>query len=330
MKYKSLNLACFGLMTIATTTLVFFTASTKISARANEVKSPVTANRQADGSLGNKDTVNPVQLIQQGQTAITDRNWGKAETIWQQVIQLQPNNADAYSNLCEAFARQDKIEPAKAQCHKAIELDPKLANAYYSRGFLKGFKLNDSSGSLADYNKAILLHRDSANELDPKVAEVYYARAYLKSNKLNDVSGSLVDYNKAIELDPKHANAYNNRAELKYQNLNDNLGALADYSKAIELYPNSHAMAYKNRGFLKGFKLNDIPGALADFDRAIAISPKFAHAYAERADLKEQKMQDRAGAIQDYRQAVKFYREEGEMADVQKTIEKLRKLGALA
>jgi Flp pilus assembly protein TadD len=122
--------------------LVGFTSSTEISARANGVRHPVTVNRiSIDLSLANGDKVNPEQLIQQGQTATKDRDWGNAETIWQQVIQIQPNNAYAYSNLCEALARQDKLDRAKAQCQKEIELDPKLANAYYSRGFLRGFRL---------------------------------------------------------------------------------------------------------------------------------------------------------------------------------------------
>ncbi len=130
MNPKSLNLTSIGLMTIMTTILVGF-SSTEISAHANEVRYPVDSNRQAiEGSLVQGDKVSPDLLIQQGKTAIKDRDWRKAETIWQQVIQLQPNNADAYSNLCEVLARLDKLDRAKEQCQKAIDLDPKLAHAY--------------------------------------------------------------------------------------------------------------------------------------------------------------------------------------------------------
>ncbi|HEX7414509.1 MAG TPA: tetratricopeptide repeat protein, partial [Bacteroidia bacterium] len=50
---------------------------------------------------------------------------------------------------------------------KAIELNPKYANAYMVRGMCKD-ELKDYNGSIQDYNKAI--------ELNPKYTDAYMAR----------------------------------------------------------------------------------------------------------------------------------------------------------
>jgi tetratricopeptide (TPR) repeat protein len=155
-----------------------------------------------------------------------------------------------------------------AKLDRAIQQNPRNAEAYRNRGELKLDKLNDIQGALADYNKAIALK--------PKDAKTYISRGDLKRNRLNDSSGALADYNKAIQLKPRDSNAYNNRGLLKVDKLNDAAGALADYNKAIELDP-KYVHAYNNRGLLKVDKLNDAAGALADYNKAIELDPKSAN-----------------------------------------------------
>ena len=60
-----------------------------------------------------------------------------------------------------------KYQDAIEDLDKAIELDPKLKNAYYGRGDVK-YALGNFQDAIEDYNKAI--------ELKPDYAKAYYGR----------------------------------------------------------------------------------------------------------------------------------------------------------
>ncbi len=61
-------------------------------------------------------------------------------------------------------------EQAVAQFDKAIEIDPRYADAYNARGLIRQ-QSNDLNGALQDFNKVI--------ELSPKGAEAYSNRGLL-------------------------------------------------------------------------------------------------------------------------------------------------------
>jgi len=143
-----------------------------------------------------------------------------------------PKNAEEPSlSKVEKGSFEDTIKDA----NKAIELNPKDAEAYYNRGTAKG-SLGDRIGSMKDFNKAI--------ELKPKYSQAYYSRGFLK-NKLGDHTGAMKDFNKVVTLDPKGAIPYYSRGVTKNQ-LGDKKGALEDLSKAGELgYSESYEMIRK-------------------------------------------------------------------------------------
>ena len=74
------------------------------------------------------------EWVQQGNAALEAKNYPEAEKVWRRVIQLDPKSAVAFSNLCEALYRQDKLDEAMGLCRKAIALDPKLPDAYKNLG----------------------------------------------------------------------------------------------------------------------------------------------------------------------------------------------------
>jgi tetratricopeptide (TPR) repeat protein len=235
-------------------------------------------------------------------------------------ISLNPQYVPAYNN--RGSLKTDQLndqQGALSDFNKAISLNRQYAIAYYNRAVLKDHKLNDPQGALSDFNKAISLNR--------QYAIAYYNRAVLKDQKLNDPQGTLADYNQVISLNPKFVYAYYNRAVLKNNKLNDPQGALADYNRVISLNP-KFVYAYNNRAVLKHKKLNDPQGALADYNKAISLNPKSAPAYTNRAVLKNNKLNDRTGAIQDFRTAAKIFRENGQTANLQLVINRLRALGA--
>jgi len=187
-------------------------------------------------------------------------NEDRAIVDYSKAIELDPKYADAYYNRGIAYKRKGNLDQAIADYSKAIELDPKLATAYNNRGIAYRAKGNLDQ-AIADYTKAI--------ELDPKNATAYNNRGivYAEQKKYDQ---AIADFSKAIELDPKYAFAYNNRGNA-YSDQKKYDQAIADYSKAIELDP-KYANAYWGRGLAfreKGLKAQ----AIADFEMYLRLVP---------------------------------------------------------
>ncbi len=157
-------------------------------------------------------------------------------------------------------ANLGKYKEAIENYDKAIELNPKYADAYNNRGNAK-LHSGKNEEAIEDYNKAI--------ELDPQY-DTYYNRgnAKLHSGKNEE---AIEDYNKAIELNPKYAKAYNNRGFTK-SDLGDFKEAIEDYDKAIKLN-SKDAAAYINRGVAK-LALGRHEEAKKDYDKAKTLFAK--------------------------------------------------------
>jgi tetratricopeptide (TPR) repeat protein len=122
--------------------------------------------------------------------------------------------------------------------NKAIELNPKYADAYFGRGVTyHSFSKHDEA--ISDYNKAI--------ELNPKYADAYYNRGLIYGG-LGKYDNSFSDLNKAIELNPKYANAYYNRGVV-YLMHGYNVSAIQDLKYAIQINPDLRNDAKTNRNF---------------------------------------------------------------------------------
>ncbi|GEM_PF-1415111 len=175
--------------------------------------------------------------------------------------------ADKLVNQGTAYAKQALYDQALECYNQAIQLNPKLAEAYVNRGnFYR--KQENYSQALADYNQAI--------QLNPQYAAAYANRGNLYAEQKN-FPQALADYNQAIQLNPKLAEAYVNRG-LIYAEQKNFPQALADYNQAIQLNPKL-AAAYANRGFAH-LDLENTEAAFADLDKFIE--------YSEDNELKQQ------------------------------------------
>ena len=161
----------------------------------------------------------------------------------------------------EAKHRRGDINGAIADYDRALELDPKSAQAHNNRGAARQAK-GEIDSAMADYNKAI--------ELDPKLANAFNNRAGARMEK-KDLNGAIADYDRAIALEVTHAPAYSNRAFAKVQR-GDLDAALADYDLALKYNP-KYTGAFVNRGNTRQSK-GDHQGAIADFTSALQLDEK--------------------------------------------------------
>ncbi|MGK7894695.1 MAG: tetratricopeptide repeat protein [Xenococcus sp. (in: cyanobacteria)] len=154
------------------------------------------------------------QLFQQGYDAGISGRFEEAESIFRQVIRIDPNNSTAYHNLGLALIQQSQLYLAIANYQKAIQLNPNLAEAYNGLGnaFIQLWHLNLAS---ANYQKAI--------QLNPNLAEAYngLGNALMQQWKLAlqeaqldrqqwQLDLAITNYQKAIQLNPNLTEALSN------------------------------------------------------------------------------------------------------------------------
>ena len=212
------------------------------------------------------------------------------------LIRRNPNDEYAYNNRGIAYEDEGDYDAAIADYTKAIQIDPKYADAYYNRGNVYSKQKGDYDAAIADYNKAIRIDPKS-----PKSADVYSNRGTTYENK-GDHDAAITDFNKAIQIKPDDAVAYNNRGNA-YDEKGDHDAAIADYNKAIQIKPD-YAEAYYNRGIAYADK-GDYDAAISDYTKAIKIEPNDAANFNNRGIAYKTKG-DHDAAIADFNKAIQI------------------------
>ncbi|MCX6163433.1 MAG: tetratricopeptide repeat protein [Ignavibacteriae bacterium] len=106
------------------------------------------------------------------------------------------NNAeDYYKNGLEKYEIKD-FAGALSDFSITIEMNPDMAEAYYSRGLLYGKEYHKYTRAIKDFTKAI--------KLKPGYAKAYYDRG-VTYRILDDIKNSCTDWKKAKELGFKEA-----------------------------------------------------------------------------------------------------------------------------
>ena len=118
------------------------------------------------------------------------QKYGRTTADYDKVIELNPDNADAYFNRGDAYDQIGEYDKAIDDYNKAIELEPNNADAYCNRGCAYG-EIGEYGKAIADYNKAI--------ELDPNAALPYYNRGLAYQEK-GEVPKAVSDLEKCIGL----------------------------------------------------------------------------------------------------------------------------------
>lgn len=218
-------------------------------------KEPITNSIQGISTLKNED----IEVYLQGAEAFyAQRKFEQAAAACQRVIQVKPD-ARAYKIWGNARQAQGKVEEAKNCYAKAIELDPDFAEAYTNLGTLYAQEQQWQS-AIAFYQKAIALQPNLAStyrnlarvraqmgqlseadecwfkaySLEPAKAtpeeHIHLGDNFLKQNQ---VTQAIRCYCHAIELNPNSNQAYQQlgnalKAQKKVQE------EVASYRKIIE------------------------------------------------------------------------------------------------
>jgi tetratricopeptide (TPR) repeat protein len=165
-----------------------------------------------------------IEWFEKGWTLGRSDNDNEAINAFSKAIDLNPKYAEAYCYRGLSYARLENYDQAIKDCEKAIELNPKYAHAYFCRA-LNYTQFRKYNQAIMDYNRAI--------EIDPKLALIHAGRglAYVLIFKYDQ---ALIDLNNAIQLDPKLAVAYYSRG-LAYKSRGNRGQAIEDMKTAAKL-----------------------------------------------------------------------------------------------
>ena len=223
-----------------------------------------------------------------------------AQDLYNQVLKINPNYADAHNNLGAIFKELEENAKAKNCFEKAIEINPNYADAHNNLGAIFN-SLGEVKKAKECYEKAIESnpnHTFALNNLgviykelaeNQKAKNCFEKAIGINSNyadahfNLGNVFKDLKElqkakncYEKAIEINPNHTMAYNNLGTV-FGNLGEYPKAKNCYEKAIEINPN-HTTAYNNLGTVFG-NLGEYPKAKNCYEKAIEINPNYTSAY---------------------------------------------------
>ena len=111
-----------------------------------------------------KDTAEKV--FNQGVQALESGDYGAAAEAFEKAVDMKADFAEAHNNLAYSLRKQgsDHHKAALEHYNKAIELDPKLAQAYHYRGILHTLA-GDEKAAKADHQALLELDRELADAL---------------------------------------------------------------------------------------------------------------------------------------------------------------------
>ena len=182
--------------------------------RPKRIALPVAVALMAVSALGIRSTSrvpsqgqDAFRAISQGVGAFHRKDLEQAIASFSEAIQLDPRLTEAYYNRGRAYTETGELGKAIADFDEAIGINPKDADAHYGRG-VAYFEMGEDGKAIVDFDKAI--------QLNPKVAEAYYGRG-VTYFEMGEDDKAIADLDKVIQLDPKVAEAYYGRAAAYFE-----------------------------------------------------------------------------------------------------------------
>ncbi len=181
-------------------------------------------------------------------------------------IALVPDYAEAHNNLGLALRAQGNLDDAVTSYHKAMDIKPDFAEASNNLGnTLKD--QGEMAEAVANYHRAITIK--------PDYAEAHYnlGSSLKEQGKLNE---AIASYQKALTIKPDYADAHNNLGVL-FQDQGKFDEAIVIHHKILTIKPDFAEAHYNLGNALK--ELVKLEDAVASYHKAIAIKPDFAEAH---------------------------------------------------
>jgi tetratricopeptide (TPR) repeat protein len=193
-----------------------------------------------------------------------------AERLYWQVLQSDPNQADAWHLLGVLTSQQGRHELAITYIQKALDLHPGTGPFWYNMGLAyKG--LDRKADAAACFRQALDWRSDYAPAHNALGSVLLDQR---------DLEQARSHCQEAVRLNPNLVEGYLNLGNVHVEE-DRPAEAVACFDRAIQIKPD-YADALVNKGSLLG-KLGDLDQSLACLEAALRINPDHAEAHGNRA-----------------------------------------------
>jgi tetratricopeptide (TPR) repeat protein len=200
------------------------------------------------------DPMNARLSFDNGQRQLQVNQYAQAIPSFDRAIQLEPKFADAYSSRGKALAASGDRERAILDFSEAIQLQPSNPNPVLERGTAY-FYIKNYPAAVADATRAL--------ELNPLLATAYNLRA-IALREMGETHKALEDLDRAVQLDPSQDNYYQ-RASTN-QLIGDHRKAIEDLNRVLEFEPGDVPAYYARARSRRA--IGDTEGAAADTQHA--------------------------------------------------------------
>jgi tetratricopeptide (TPR) repeat protein len=212
-----------------------------------------------------QQTLTGQQALDLGVALHNAGRFSEAESIYQKILQVDPNKAEAHNNLGLTLQNLGRLDEAMAGYRNAVAIKPDLAEAHYNlANALKDFgKLEEA---IASYSLAVAIN--------PKYVWAHNNRGIALMER-GSPDEAMVSYRKALAIEPDYAPANYNLGNA-LMDLGKLDSAIACYRKALASKPD-YVEVYSNLG-AASWAQNKLDEAVAYYRKAIAIAPEFVDA----------------------------------------------------
>ncbi len=207
---------------------------------ASKLRSRLTGEQQKQMAQSTTQNAEAYQFYLKGRYLLNKRgadNINKSIELFKQAIAADPGYAPAYAGLANAYniapswtgmSEQEGYVQSLPAAHKALELDPQLADAHAALGsaLVKNFQWAEGA---KEFKRAL--------ELEPNNAQFHYMYAFLYLVAVGQMDAALGEFRNALLLDPLSGIINTNYAyTLAAAHRNDE--AIQQYRKTLEIDPN--------------------------------------------------------------------------------------------
>ena len=226
----------------------------------------------------------------------------QAEQLYQQIVSVQPGNAEALHLLGVANGQTGRLDPAIDLITQAIAIAPNNPAYYFNRGlFLEKQEKLSQAGE--DYQRAV--------DRNPAYLEAHIHLGNIWRRQ-GDLDRALACYKAALSFRPDSAEVHVSVGNI-LQDREQFDEAITNFQTALKIAP-GHALAAANLTLcliqqgVERFKAEQFAPGLESFRQAVRISPNDANAQTKLANAFNLRgMSDEA--IEGYHRAIKCYEE---------------------
>jgi tetratricopeptide (TPR) repeat protein len=215
------------------------------------------------------------------------------DTLWKATISENPDSWMAYNNLGLRLVRAGRFDEGIADYKKALEINPRFAEAYYNLGNALTRTGKPVEEAASAYKQAL--------EIEPRMAAAYsnLGTIFLSAGRGEE---SIAYFTKALQLEPGNAATHNQLGDALFRagRLEE---SIAHYRTAVQLDPNDVTI-FRDLGRTLA-QAGRTDEAIAVFGRIVELNPKAAPSHYNLANVLLQAGRNEE-AIDQFNQAVEI------------------------